>query len=147
MFIISNIWFLQLQRMQSTTVQERNGFGMHNYGNHKAYLAVFCSVCGELLLRQTFLPSAPHILPWKEKKIREKVKISQICIIHKWRDIGQARGFCALRTLTSLHYIIQSELDLNRWTSGSSLVISSYCGVTHHTLSVCVSCHVRWFHI
>lgn len=29
--------------MQLTTVYERNSFGMHNYGNHKAYLAVLCS--------------------------------------------------------------------------------------------------------
>lgn len=57
MFIISNIWFLQLQQMQSTTVQERNSFGMHNYGNHKAYLAVFFVVSAVNFLsdRRSFL--------------------------------------------------------------------------------------------
>lgn len=56
--------------MPSTTVQKkkkRNSFGMHNYGNHKAYLAVFCSVCSQLPLRLMFLPSAPHILPLKQR--------------------------------------------------------------------------------
>lgn len=41
---------------------------MHNYGNRKAYLAVFfCSVFSELPLRRMFLPSAPRIPPWKQK--------------------------------------------------------------------------------
>lgn len=66
---ISNNWFLQLQQMQSTTVQERNSFGMHNYGNHKAYLAVFVvSAVNFLSDGCSFLQL--HIFPLEKQKVR-----------------------------------------------------------------------------
>lgn len=43
----------------------KKGFGMHNYGNHKAYLAVSFALSPGWSLTPTSLLSAPHSLPIK----------------------------------------------------------------------------------